>query len=337
MRVVFQNWKSFYTSIKDYKKNPSKYLGKPKIPKYSRSSTKEVIFSNQDCKIKEVKYLKLPLTKTRLNIGKLGKANGVLKQVRVIPKHFLFVLELVLEVQPSIEAKVDSQRYMGIDLGNDNLATITSNTGMTSVLFKGKHIKAINQYFNKLRAYYLGILRHGKEPKEGPHTSKRLEKLYQTRLNKIKDLFHKVSFHIVKLAIHEDIHTIMVGKNQGWKQQSNMGKRNNQTFCTIPHAMLIEMITYKAKEKGISVIVTEESYTSKASFLDLDELPVHEKGKKYSFSGRRVHRGLYKSHKGLINADVNGSYNIIRKVCPDAFAKRVNESFTATPIAICVQ
>lgn len=315
MKVVFQNWKSFYASLADYKLNPTKYKGRPKIPKYCRSEEKEILFTNQDCVIKNNKYLKFPKTKERLNIGKLALSEGKLKQVRVIPKYHEYMVELVMEVQLEQEILVDNGRYMSIDLGIDNLATIVTNTGRNPVLIKGQNIKSINQYYNKRTAHYLGILRHGKQPSEGIFTSKRLEKLHQTRSFKIKDIFHKASYRIVQIALNENIKTIIIGQNKEWKQQIHIGKRNNQSFVHIPHSLLISMIEYKAARNGINVIVTEESYTSKASFLD-DDVPTYgECSNKIQFSGKRIQRGLYRTERGLlINADVNGAANILKKV-----------------------
>jgi putative transposase len=215
---------------------------------------------------------------------------------------------------------------MSIDLGNDNLATIITNTGRRPVLVKGKNIKSINQQYNQLKAHYMGVLRQGKNQKEGLFSSKRLEKIHHKRFNQIKDLFHKASFQVIKTALDEDIDTIIIGQNNDWKQNINIGKKNNQSFTTIPHSLLIQMITYKAKSHGIKVIPTEESYTSKASFLDNDDLPVYGKSDvKKAFSGRRITRGMYRSkNKTLINADVNGSANIMMKEFPKAFEEAIS-------------
>jgi putative transposase len=124
----------------------------------------------------------------------------------------------------------------------------------------------------------------------------------------------------VNMAVQQNIGTLIIGQNKGWKQEVNIGKRNNQSFCHIPHKMLISMIAYKAAVKGIDVKVTEEAYTSQASFMDHDPLPRYEKVKTWQFSGQRIKRGLYKCLKGLINADVNGAANILRKVVPTASA-----------------
>ncbi len=315
MKVVFQNWKSFHVSLKDYKQNPSKYKAKPKIPTYSRATEKEMTFTNQDCVIKNKKFLKFPKTKEELNIGKLGFAEGRLKQVRVIPKYNQYVVELVMEISFEKTELEDNGRFMSIDLGIDHLATNVTNTGRAPLLVKGKHVKSINQYYNKKKAYLLGILRQGKQANEAPFTSERLERLHQKRFLKMKDIFHKASSEVIKITLEENIHTIIIGQNKAWKQKSIIGKRNNQTFVSIPYSLLISMMTYKASQHGINVVVTEESYTSKARFLDGDDLPTYgESDRKKHFSGKRMKRGLYLSHRnGFINADVNGAANILKK------------------------
>lgn len=320
MKEVFKNWKSFFASIKAYKKNPALFTGRPSIPKYCRSSQKKVTFTNQDCVIKEGKYLKLPLSNHRLNIGKLGATHQKLMEVRVIPAYGRYVVELVCSSETA-EVRMTAKHVMGIDLGVNNLATIVTNSGKKPQLIKGKVVKSINQFYNKQKAHYVSILRQGKDQKEGPYTSKRLERLHRKRFLKIKDFFHKASHQIVKMALEENVGTIVIGQNKQWKSASTMGKRNNQSFSHIPHALLIQMISYKAKRKGINVIAREESYTSKASFLDRDDIPTYgERNQASLFSGVRMKRGLYRSKDGtLLNADVNGAYNILRKEVPTAF------------------
>ncbi|MFS0725781.1 RNA-guided endonuclease InsQ/TnpB family protein [Paenibacillus sp. 1P07SE] len=325
LKVAFQNWASFFASMKSYRQHPERFTGKPKIPGYARSKVKEVVFSNQDCVIKEGKYLKLPRTTRQLNIGKLGCKDGKLKQVRVVPRHGHYVVELIfacpLKVPKPVADAAPSACCMAIDLGVDNLATMVTTTGAQPMLVKGGIVKAINQYYNKMQAHYSRILRHGKDPREGLHTSKRLERLHLQRQRRIKDLFHKVSHHVVRQAVEARIGTIVIGQNTGWKQGTGMGRRNNQSFCHLPHGLLMGMIQYKAAEQGITVIVTEEAYTSKASFLDHDPLPRFDEAVTCTFSGKRVHRGLYVSPLGMIHADVNGAANILRKVFPNVSAK----------------
>jgi len=322
MKRVFSNWQSFYASLKEHRANPDKYTGRPRIPGYTRAKTREVILTNQDCEIKDHKYLKLPKTKHRLNIGKLGYTDGQFKQVRIIPRYGKYVIELVFACTTE-ETTVKIENVLAIDLGMNRLATIVTNTGHRPVCVKGKSLKAINQYYNKLKSHYTAILRQGIHPKEGSHTSKRLEQLHLKRHLRVKDMFHKTSHYMVKLAKEERIGTIVIGYNQGWKNQSERGRRNNQSFCHIPHQMLVSMIRYKAEAWGIEVILTEEAYTSKASFLDRDPLPKLEEGAAVSFSGKRVHRGLYRSRNSLIHADVNGAANIMRKVFPKASANGI--------------
>jgi putative transposase len=326
MKMVFQNWKSFYASLKDYKQNPLKYKGKPRIPKYIRSMEKEVVFTNQDCVIKNDKFLKFPKTKEQLNIGKLGYCEGKLKQVRVIPQYNEYVVELVMDVPTEHKEYIDNGRYMSIDLGVDNFATIVTNTGSQPLLVKGKNIKSVNQYYNKRKAHFLSVLRQGKQTNEGSFTSKRLEQLHQKRHLKIKDLFHKASSEVLKMALVEQTNTIIIGKNKDWKQEMSMGKRNNQSFVSIPHSLFMTMVEYKAAEHGIKVVVAEESYTSKASFLDGDEIPTYGKYKgKKQFSGIRIKRGLYRSGQGwIINADVNGAANILKKAVACLTKETVN-------------
>jgi putative transposase len=267
MKTVFQNWKSFYASLREYKTNPSKFKARPGIPNYCRSKEKGISFSNQDCVIKEGRFLKFPKTKKQLNIGKLGFTEGKLgftegklKQVRVNPKYGHYVVEMIFDV-PSEQTQKESQnRFMSIDLGIENIATIVTNTGRRPVLVKGKNIKSINQRYNQLKSHFQGILRHGKNQKEGQFTSKRLEKINLKRFNQIKDLFHKASYQVEQIALEEDIDTIIIGQNNDWKQNSDMGKRNNQSFTSIPHSLLIQMIKYKAERHGIRVLITEESH-----------------------------------------------------------------------------
>ncbi|WP_245596758.1 RNA-guided endonuclease InsQ/TnpB family protein [Shimazuella kribbensis] len=315
IKTVFQNWKSYFGSLQTYKQDPSVFRGRPKIPKYSDSPQKEVLFTNQDCVVKENKFLKFPKTKKRLNIGKLGVTKGKLKQVRIIPKYGQFILEIVVEVSLELPKRTETNHLMAIDLGIENLATMVTNTGSAPLLVKGKHVKSINQYYNKRKAYYVSRLRQGKHPSEGSFISKRLERIHQKRQQKLKDIFHKASFHIVNLAISEKVDTIIIGRNKDWKQASRLGKRNNQSFVHVPHHRLIRMIEYKAMEKGIDVVTMEESYTSKASFVDHDPIPTYgENDSKQLFSGKRIKRGLYQTKQGKwLNADVNGAANILKK------------------------
>lgn len=341
MKQVFQDWDSYYKALKDYKVHPNKYSGKPKIPKYAKKDGRKIaFFSNQTCKIKDNKYLKFPKTKIKLNIGKLGKINGKLKEVRVVPYRSYYEVEIVFELKETkANLKTETpKRIMGIDLGIDNFAAISNNIGKNPILVKGKVIKSINQYYNKERAYYYSLLRRGKSPKEGQFTSKRLDRLDVKRNAKIKDFFHKVSYNIVKIAETWDIDTIVIGKNDNWKKDIKLRKKDKQNFASIPHSLFIGLLTYKAEEKGIKVILQEESYTSKASFLDNDSIPTYgEIETKPTFSGKRIKRGLYKTASGkLINADINASLNIIKKAVPNAFNKLWDKGLVFQPLVLSI-
>jgi IS605 OrfB family transposase len=168
----------------------------------------------------------------------------------------------------------------------------------------------VNQFYDKRKADLQSKLRR---------------KGTTTRNRRIDHYMHTASKRIIDLLVKEGIGVLCIGKNDGWKQEANLGKLNNQHFVQIPHARFMQMLTYKAELVGIRVEVTEESYTSKASLLDLDPLPVYDPNKgneQHTFSGKRIKRGLYRAADGtLINADMNGAGNVIRKVAPDAFSK----------------
>jgi putative transposase len=203
------------------------------------------------------------------------------------------------------QAEVNPAYYAGIAIGMDNLAALTSNKpGFVPVNVNGRLVKSINQYYNKRKAELQKQLGY-------TDTTKRMERLTNKRNRRIDLYMHESSRWIIDHLVKEGIGTLVISKNERWKQNSNMGKRINQNFVNIPHARFIEMLSYKGELVGITVLLTEESYTSKASFLDLDPLPVLKPDDKikYTFSGKRIKRGLYRASDGrLINADSNGSY-----------------------------
>ncbi|GAA5659519.1 transposase [Geobacillus stearothermophilus] len=310
LRLLDKNWKSFFKAIKDWSKNKEKYLGKPKLPKYKKKNGRNVvIFTNQQCKIKDG-YIKFPKTDLKLKT----KVIEGLQQVRIVPKGSIYVIEVVYKKEIPNMIR-ESNRVVGIDLGLNNFVTMVNNIGETPIVINGKGVKSINQYYNKQKVYFQSILKK----QNGLNWSKRLEKLTLKRNNKIKDFMHKASRYVVDWCVKHNIDTIVIGKNDNWKQEVDLGKRLNQAFVQIPYDMFIEQLQYKCEEVGIKVVLTEESYTSGTSFLD-GEAPIKENYDK----NRRIKRGLFKSNKGiLINADVNGAYNIMRKVFPKAFANGV--------------
>ena len=202
-----------------------------------------------------------------------------------------------------------------IDIGVNNLVALTSNKGgFVPRLVNGRPIKSVNQHYNKCMS------KMQKDMSSNHHTSRELERVAAKRTRRIDHYMHTASRCIINLLVAEGIGTLVIGKNAGWKQECKMSRKNNQHFVPLPHARFIDMLTYKAKLVGITVLVQEESYTSKASFLDLDPIPVYgqEGETPVKFSGIRVKRGMYQSKSGQeLNADVNGSGNIMRKALPN--------------------
>ena len=215
----------------------------------------------------------------------------------------------------------DNSRYFSIDPGLNNIVSIYNNIGIRPLLYNGRPIKSINQYYNKTNAKLRSEL------PASIKSSKRLKQLSFKRNNKIGYEMHKISTHIINEAVKNNISKIIIGNNVGWKNGINIARRNNQNFVNIPHTKLFNQLLYKGLLNGIEVIFTEESYTSKASFFDKDELPVYNENDNYKFSGRRIYRGLYKDSKGnLWNADLNGGGNIMRKVSDRAAYKGIRKT-----------
>ena len=310
LRLLEKNWKSFFESIKDWKSHPEKYLGRPRLPKYLDKNGKYLlILTNQNCRIKggEIRFPKV-FGGFSIKAMFLEKSNYVsFQQVRLIPHRSRIVAELVYTVREE-EVKEDNGRYLGIDIGVNNLATVCNNAGLPAFTVNGRPLKSINQYYNRKASHYRAVSKR----MNGKNYTSRLSRLTEKRDAKIEDYMHKASRYIVNYCTNNRIHTIVIGKNREWKQGSSLSKKQNQHFVQIPFAKLIEMIEYKAAEKGITVILIEESYTSGTSFIDQEE-PVKENYNK----SRRVHRGLFISNKGTcINADLNGAYQILRKAFP---------------------
>lgn len=314
IQVLGKDWKSFFAAIKDWKKNPEKYKGRPKLPNYAKHQKTFVVGRNGFKVVDGYVHLSgsatLDLKPFKIicceNQPFNEKADlSVVQDIRFVPKGSCYFIEVVYKPKSSKnDVALNKSNVLGIDLGIDNLATIASNQqGIRPVLINGKVIKSINNKYNKDKA---NLQSKGK----GKHVLSKSIKRY----NWINDHLHKVSRYIIDMCLRTDSGVIVIGKNKDWKQSIGIGRINNQKFVSIPHAELVNKIQYKAEECGIDVIVREESYTSKASAIDLDHIPTHGKGDKKAFSGSRVKRGLYKASNGkLLNADVNGCLNIIRK------------------------
>lgn len=312
LKLLEKNWKSFFTTIKDYWKNKHKYLGKPSIPKYKDKNGRYIcVLTNLQSQIKdEYLYFAFKQLKPFNNLIRTN-VKGKHIQTRIIPKGDCYVLEIVYETEiPNALEQIN--RIIGIDLGVDNLATLVNNIGVKPIVINGRPIKSINQYYNTKKSYLCSSLKK----KHGKNWSNKLQKLQTKRDNKIDNYLHCSSRSIINYCIGLNIDTIVIGLNKTWKQESKMSKSNNQNFIQIPYDKLIKQIQYKAEDVGINVVINNESYTSGCSFLD-DEKPCKENYDK----SRRIKRGLFKSNNGtLINSDVNGAYNIIVKAFPKAFA-----------------
>ena len=232
------------------------------------------------------------------------------KQVRIVPKHNNFIIEVIYNVEES--APKHTSKYAGIDLGVDNFATITFSTHNNPLIIKGLELKSINQGYNRLIAKAQSLLPGTCK------TSKSIHRLWSRRTWILTTKIHQITAFLANLFDEMQIEKVFIGKNTGWKHKLPFGKKDKQRFAFLPYETFIEQLQYKCKLRGITVITQEESYTSKASFLDGDDIPVYGETGNPKFSGRRIKRGLYRTGDGrLINADVNGSYNIMRKGLKD--------------------
>ena len=310
LKTLDKNWKSFFASIRDYKKNPQNYKGLPSLPKYKHKTKGRnlLIYTIQAISKPQLKNGILLLSGTKIAIQTKQKD---IQQARIIPRIGYYVIEIIYKKEVQ-DLKLNKENIAGIDLGLNNLATVTSNiNGVKPIIINGRPIKSMNQYYNKKKSKLQSFV--------GEKSSNRLEKLTNKRNQKIDNYLHNASRKIINFLIENNIGTLVVGKNKQWKTDINIGKRNNQNFVNIPHARLINMIEYKCTLIGVIVKITEESHTSKCSFIDFESIEHHDK-----YIGRRKYRGLFLSKDKIkINADSNGSGNIIRKVFPNAFANGI--------------
>ena len=312
LKKVLKDFKGYDKALRAYYKNPTKFTGKPKLPHYVRGNISTLIITNQDAVVKKNNTLKLPKTKCTVSLGNLQI--GKLKEVEIKPFYDTYKICLVEELEQIQPSDLNENRILGIDLGINNIVSTSNNCGLTPFVINGNGLKAYNQWYNKIIAHLKSQLPLNQ------YNSNRIMLLNKKHHNKTTDFYNKCASYLIKYCLNNNIGTIIIGKNDNWKNESNMGKINNQNFCFIAHSLLIKKIAELAEKAGINVIITEESYTSKASFLDNDDIPIYEKDKQYTFSGKRVYRGLYKTKTGiLINADVNGASNIIRKAISNAF------------------
>lgn len=313
VKKVTQSFKDFKKALFDYFKYKEKYKAKPELPRYKKKkSMSGFYFTNQAYIIKN-NQIKFPKTKLTLPFTYDFKGRHI--RTEVIRKYNEFELRLVFEQKSKPKLK-ETNVVAAIDLGVNNLVAITTNKGQ-SLLVKDKSLKSINQFANKEIARIQSAQTILK-PNNKVVSSKQLMKVYQKRNRRIEHFIYCTASIVLKFCLENNISKLVIGKNKDWKQDVKLKKKNKQNFIQIPFNSLISKIKEKLSCYGIEVLEQEESYTSKASALDFDKIPVYnEKSANIKFSGRRTKRGLYKTKQGvLINADLNGALNIMRKAFP---------------------
>lgn len=323
IKQVSENIKSWIRAKKEYEKHPDKFQRRPKLPNYKNGKKLNiVVFDELSCRIKEdgcVHFVKNIIKPIRTKV----KPDELI-QIRIIPEATCFIVEIVYE-RKETDLNLDKGNFLSIDLGLNNLCACVSNV-VESFIINGKVAKSVNQWYNKKKAKLMSFVGN-------KGTSNKIKRITLLRNCWIEDKLHKISRYIVNFCRSNNIGTIIIGLNKGWKNKINIGKRNNQHFVSFPHSKLIDKIVYKAKLLGINVIIHEESYTSKIDHLAFEPLKKQE-----SYLGKRKKRGLFQSSIGkLINSDINGAIGIARKVIGDSFiGKIIDSGFVFNPIRLNV-
>ena len=304
-KLAMQNFYTYFKSSKAYRKNPSKFRGKPKIPNYVKDRYIPVILDKTRLGKKKVaeNQFRIPKSNVVINFSKRFEK----KDIRNVSfNQCCGKIKVIITYEKKEEEPITNDSFIGIDIGIDNLASITSNDKNFSYIVKGTPLKSMNQYYNKRKAQIQSELeKHNKKK-----FSRKLERLTNKRNLKIKNYLHNASRKIINLCKSQNIGNIVIGHNRGWKQKVNIGKKNNQNFVSIPFNMFIQQLEYKGKMEGINVIATEESYTSKTDHFVKEPMKHLDERK-----GKRIRRGLFKSSIGkVLNADINGAIGIMRKV-----------------------
>ena len=313
VKQVFQNIKGWIRAKKDYEKNPSKYKSRPKLPGYKRGKKQNMlVFTTLTCRVKKdgcIHFVRNIVEPIKTNIG-----DNKLCQVRIIPQATCYVVEVIYERKEQ-NLGLNKDNVLSIDLGMNNICSCISNVGITPFIVNGRIMKSFNQWYNKKRAKLMGYI-------GDKGISRKLRWLNNRRNFWIEDKMHKISRYIVDFCKDNNIGSVVVGLNKGWKQGINLGKKINQKFVEIPFSKLIDKITYKGKLIGIDVQTNEESYTSKIDHLALEPLKKQE-----VYLGKRIKRGLFQSSVGkLLNADINGAIGIGRKVFGDSYVSGITNS-----------
>ena len=300
------DWTSYWGLLKA--KKDKTYNKKINIPAYKKKYNL-VEYNNQVMSKKKLKLGYIGTDKMQQGI-KIAKKHQELncKCFRIYEKHDKLVCELIYEKDITKVEKTD--KVASIDLGLENLFTIAFNYNKKGISIKGTKLKAINQYFNKLKASLQSML------PQKQYTSKLINQLMYKREEQLRNYIGYYTNQLIEILKKEKISKLIVGYNKNWKQNINIGKVNNQNFVNIPFKKILDILRYKLEENGIECKEQEESYTSKSSYLDNDDIPVYKEndGTNYIFSGKRIKRGIYKSKQGkIINADLNGALNILKK------------------------
>ena len=310
-------WKSYFKALEAYNKNSSKFTGRPRLPGYVQSRNL-VKFNQQAIGKREFGKGLIVASMSPVQIPvKPGLKFEDLCEVRIVPLTGGFAVEVVYEEQDNYQffCSLNPELSAAIDIGLDNLATIVFNDPTIGpIAVNGKPLKSVNQFYNKQVAKYRGVMKTG--------TSRRIQNIVRNRNKFVNYYLHQCSRAICKEFLALGVTQVAIGKNEQWKTRINLGRRNNQKFVQVPHAKFLEIMTYKLEAVGIKVVVGEESYTSKSSFLDWDNIPTRtpDKKEKPTFSGKRVARSWYVAADGSkIHADVNGAFNIGRKVISRSF------------------
>jgi putative transposase len=319
---LHESGQAFFETNKEYKQHPDKFKSAPKIPKYKQKTLGRnvITYTSQAVSKSALKKGLIHLSQTQIVLATDVKEVG---QVRIVPGLYRYKIKIVYFKPVSLEMRVTGT-IAGIDIGLNNLATLTENlSGFKPLIINGKPLKSINIYYHKNKA--------SRQFKWQPEikTSHRLRRLTHKRNCKIDNYLHSASRSIINHRAANSIEKLVIGKNDCGQTGRNLGKKTNQNMVSIPHAKFIEMLTYKAQLVGINVVLITEEYTSKCYFLDNEPLC-----KQDSYQSRGIKRGLFRNRNGtLINADVNGSLNIIRKAFPNAFVEGI-QGVVVPPVRI---
>ena len=336
LRKVHSSFESFFKAIKDYKKNKNNYTGRPKLPKYKSSKYDELIITNQNFKqndkVLNFKGFLKELSFTMYNNGKakqvMFKYNGLDIDVFIIYED-----EKSIVNKQVINCIKDDSRIISIDLGLNNLVTITNNIGIRSVIINGKGLKSKNIYYNYQIGKYQSILStvNEKDKKKKSYKSNRLNRLRVKRNNIMNDYIHKTTRYIINYCKENLIDTIVIGNNKFQKQNKRKKQiKGLKNFIQVPIKRIIEQLRYKLEYENISLIETEESYTSKTSFLD-NEVPNKETIPK----GKRIKRGIFKRPNGeYVNSDINGSLQILSKVISTRLLEQLRKVVSSNGLAL---